>query len=146
MHCPLSAFICLILRNICSYLQFYALVPAFFIWAGGIEKSFVPFFGPLCSGLSLLLSGSQSCITLWTRILSFSLLFSSCLSLYKELLRVSFVFVFSLYLQSSQVFLKKQKKLDNEGKERQGEARRRKERVLIQLFFFSPFPCWFLNM
>lgn len=119
VHCPLSAFICLILRNICSYLQFYALVPAFFIWAGGIEKSFVPFSAPLCSGLSLLLPGSQSCITLWTRILSFSFLFSPCLSLYKELLRVSFVFVFSLYLQ-----LKKKKKLDNEGKERQGEERR----------------------
>lgn len=55
---------------------------------------------------------------------------------------MSFVFVFSLYLQSSQVFLKKQKKLDNEGKERQGEARRRKERVLIQptFFFFLTFP------
>lgn len=38
---------------------------------------------------------------------------------------MSFVFVFSLYLQSSQVFFKKkQKKLDNEGKERQGEERR----------------------
>lgn len=92
------------------YWEIFAVIYSFMHWfllfsfGRGIEKSFVPFSAPLCSGLSILLPGSQSCITLWTKILSLSFLFSPCLSLFNELLRVSFVFGFFTLFTIKPVF------------------------------------------